>query len=78
MNVTTDLIAFYFYSIFDFRLVDRNYKLKFVTNTTKESKARIINRLSGVGLDVKPSDIYSSLSITRDYIKRKGKIVKIN
>lgn len=66
-------------SIFVFcSLIDRKYMFKFVTNTTKESKSHIIQRLAGVGLEVKSSDIYSSLSITRDYLVRRSKKLTIH
>lgn len=42
--------------------------IKFVTNTTKESKNRIYNRLVGLGFTLEKNEIFSSLSAARNKI----------
>ncbi|XP_055873339.1 haloacid dehalogenase-like hydrolase domain-containing protein 2 isoform X3 [Biomphalaria glabrata] len=46
-------------------------QIKFVTNTTKESKCFLLNRLTQIGFKVQESEIYSSLSAARKLIDEK-------
>lgn len=50
---------------FLFRLRSTNAKIKFVTNTTKESKSLLHNRLIQLGFDIKKEEIFSSLAAAR-------------
>ncbi|CAM1295061.1 HDHD2 (predicted) [Pycnogonum litorale] len=51
------------------RLRETNLRLKFVTNTTKESKRQLLNRLNGLGFEIGSSEIFSSLSAARKLIE---------
>ncbi|XP_043249395.1 haloacid dehalogenase-like hydrolase domain-containing protein 2 [Colletes gigas] len=50
------------------RLRDANIPLKFVTNTTKESKNVLHNRLTNLGFAIKREEIFSSLAAARRLI----------
>lgn len=43
--------------------------IKFVTNTTKESKNILHNRLTKLGFDIKKEEIFSSLAAARNVVK---------
>ena len=53
-----------------FRLRSHDVNLKFVTNTTKESKRCLMTRLHKIGFDIKPSELYTSLSAARHFIDK--------
>lgn len=59
-----------FFLLFFFRLQDTNLQIKFVTNTTKESKRRLFNRLTSLGFPVKQDDFFTSLSAAHDFVKK--------
>lgn len=46
------------------------FKIKFVTNTTKESKSHLFSLLQSVGLDIEKNEIFSSLSAARHLIDK--------
>lgn len=48
-----------------------NVHIKFVTNTTKESRNFLYNRLINLGFSLKPHEIYSSLIAARQLIDNK-------
>ncbi|XP_051168318.1 haloacid dehalogenase-like hydrolase domain-containing protein 2 [Leptopilina boulardi] len=50
------------------RLRNTDTKIKFVTNTTKESKNVLYNRLKNLGFDIKKEEIFSSLAAARQII----------
>ncbi|XP_015590204.1 haloacid dehalogenase-like hydrolase domain-containing protein 2 [Cephus cinctus] len=50
------------------RLRRTNLLIKFVTNTTKESKSILYNRLKNLGFDIKKDEIFSSLAAARETI----------
>ncbi|KAL3284052.1 hypothetical protein HHI36_018221 [Cryptolaemus montrouzieri] len=51
-----------------------NLTVKFVTNTTKDSRNFLFNRLTNIGFEIKKEDIFSSLAAARSLlIKRKWK-----
>ncbi|XP_017880172.1 haloacid dehalogenase-like hydrolase domain-containing protein 2 [Ceratina calcarata] len=50
------------------RLRDGNVPFKFVTNTTKESKSFLHDRLTNLGFDIQKEDIFSSLAAARKLI----------
>ncbi|CAG9763167.1 unnamed protein product [Ceutorhynchus assimilis] len=52
------------------RLMKQNLKIKFVTNTTKESKNTLHKRLLSLGFDVDKNDILSSLGACRNLIEK--------
>lgn len=52
------------------RLYDAKLQIKFVTNTTKESKQRLFNRLTRLGFSVKRDEIFTSLSAAHDFVKK--------
>ena len=39
-----------------------------MTNTTKESKSSLVNLLTNIGFDIKPSELYTSLSAARKFV----------
>ena len=54
------------------RLKLRNdIQIKFVTNTTKESRRKLVSRLNNIGFDVRTDEIFSSLSCTRQIISQR-------
>ena len=57
---------------FPHRLRDSGLLLRFVTNTTKESKRLLLNRLSRVGLGVREDEAFTCLSATRRVIDSEG------
>uniref|UniRef100_A0A8D8S343 Haloacid dehalogenase-like hydrolase domain-containing protein 2 n=1 Tax=Cacopsylla melanoneura TaxID=428564 RepID=A0A8D8S343_9HEMI len=50
----------------------RGVAVKFLTNTTKESKRDIFERLVKIGFKVDMSDILTSVSVAIDEVKRRG------
>ncbi|XP_005103194.1 haloacid dehalogenase-like hydrolase domain-containing protein 2 isoform X2 [Aplysia californica] len=46
----------------------KDIKVKFVTNTTKESKAVLMRRLLKIGFDVSEEDVFTSLSAARQLV----------
>ncbi|KAH1010246.1 hypothetical protein HUJ05_004565 [Dendroctonus ponderosae] len=52
------------------RLAQQNLKIKFVTNTTKESKRILHDRLTNLGFTVNKNDILSSLGACRNLIEK--------
>ncbi|XP_067005109.2 haloacid dehalogenase-like hydrolase domain-containing protein 2 [Anabrus simplex] len=50
------------------RLRKTNIPVKFVTNTTKESRRFLHERLVGLGFEIKPDEIWSSLWAARDLV----------
>lgn len=58
----------------NFRLRQHDHnaiKLKFVTNTTKESKAALLKRLLEIGFDISESEVFTSLTAARKLVDRK-------
>ncbi|KAJ8670741.1 hypothetical protein QAD02_002000 [Eretmocerus hayati] len=51
------------------RLRSSNTNIKFVTNTTKESKNVLYNRLVTLGFDIKKDEIFSSLAAARNIVE---------
>jgi len=51
------------------RLRESGVAVKFVTNTTKDSKATLHERLCKIGFQVDSSEIYSSLSAAVDFVE---------
>ncbi|CAN7983538.1 unnamed protein product, partial [Ixodes hexagonus] len=51
------------------RLRDAGLKIRFVTNTTKESRRCLHERLSSLGFNIDENDLFSSLTATRAYIE---------
>lgn len=62
----TQLKKFFFFNV---RLRSSNASIKFVTNTTKESKNILHNRLTRLGFDIKKEEIFSSLAAARHVVK---------
>ncbi|XP_060080090.1 haloacid dehalogenase-like hydrolase domain-containing protein 2 [Ylistrum balloti] len=54
------------------RLSQSDLNLKFVTNTTKESKQCLLDRLTSIGFSVQPSQIFTSLTAARCQIDKMG------
>ncbi|XP_039249078.2 haloacid dehalogenase-like hydrolase domain-containing protein 2 [Styela clava] len=50
------------------KLQNSHLKVKFVTNTTKESVSSLHNRLLNIGFNIDKSEIYSSLTAVRNYL----------
>nr|XP_054764046.1 haloacid dehalogenase-like hydrolase domain-containing protein 2 [Lytechinus pictus] len=53
-------------------LREKTTNIKFVTNTTKESMAMLHSRLTRIGFDIKPNEMFSSLTAARNKIKDMG------
>jgi HAD superfamily hydrolase (TIGR01458 family) len=51
------------------RANENNFKIKFVTNTTKESKNRLHQLLNNLGFSIEKHEIYTSLSAACDLIR---------
>ena len=51
------------------RLRTSSASIKFVTNTTKESKNKLYSRLKRLGFEIEKEEIFSSLAAARDVIK---------
>ena len=54
------------------RLTTSQIPYKFVTNTTKESKKSLVDRLNKLDLDIDPTKIYTSLTSARNYVTARG------
>ncbi|XP_071497518.1 haloacid dehalogenase-like hydrolase domain-containing protein 2 [Diadema antillarum] len=54
------------------RLRDGALKIKFVTNTTKESMVTLHHRLTKIGFNIQPTEIFSSLTAARNLVREKG------
>lgn len=52
------------------RLSETDLVIRFVTNTTKESKKDIISRLTEMGFNISPQQVFTSLTATRMIIQR--------
>jgi len=52
------------------RLRKSNVRVKFVTNTTKESLDSVHKRLIKMGFDIAHKEIFSSLTAARKFIER--------
>lgn len=46
--------------------------VRFVTNTTKESKDTLLNRLNGLGFDIKSEEVFTSLTAARRVVKKRN------
>jgi ribonucleotide monophosphatase NagD (HAD superfamily) len=44
------------------------FHIKFVTNTTKESKISLVNLLTKIGFDIKSDELFTSLSAARKFV----------
>lgn len=53
------------------RLQSNNIKVRFVTNTTKESKNVVLKHLTSAGFSIQPQDIFTSLTAGRELVERK-------
>ena len=54
------------------RLSEADVHIRFVTNTTKESKTALFSRLRDIGFDVSPHQIFTCLTAARALIDREG------
>ncbi|XP_073823565.1 haloacid dehalogenase-like hydrolase domain-containing protein 2 [Musca autumnalis] len=52
------------------RLRESGILIKFVTNTTKESRQTLLQRLLDIGFQLEKEEIHSSLSAAVDYVKK--------
>uniref|UniRef100_A0A1B0GDE4 Haloacid dehalogenase-like hydrolase domain-containing protein 2 n=2 Tax=Glossina TaxID=44049 RepID=A0A1B0GDE4_GLOMM len=52
------------------RLRDSGVAIRFVTNTTKESRQTLLNRLLTIGFQLQKEEIYSSLSAAVSYVNK--------
>ena len=56
--------------MFDFyRLRDTGLALRFVTNTTKESKTTLLNRLKSLGFQIDEAEVFTSLTAARRLVE---------
>lgn len=53
------------------RLCKTDLKVKFVTNTTKESKRVLLERLHKIGFNIKKEQVFTSLTAARNLIDRR-------
>lgn len=66
------MIFFEFYAILCFcRLRETGVSVRFVTNTTKESKETLLRRLTGIGFDIKAEEVFTSLTAARRLIDQR-------
>lgn len=54
------------------RLVHAGLNVKFVTNTTKESKKCLVVRLTNIGFSAQPSQVFTSLTAARQLVEKLG------
>jgi len=54
------------------RLYDHHIKVKFITNTTKESIRELHNRLVSLSLPIEKEDVFSSLTAARALVEKRG------
>lgn len=54
------------------RLRESGLLLRFISNTTKESKRLLLDRLRRIGFNIKQEEVFTCLSATRRLIERKG------
>ncbi|XP_054153459.1 haloacid dehalogenase-like hydrolase domain-containing protein 2 [Oppia nitens] len=52
------------------RLRSSGLKLRFVTNTTKESQNYLYNRLKSIGFDIRKEEIFTSLLAAKELVKK--------
>ena len=45
--------------------------MRFVTNTTKESKETLLRRLTGIGFDIKAEEVFTSLTAARRLVDQR-------
>ena len=53
------------------RLRKTGVSVRFVTNTTKESKDTLLNRLNGLGFDIKSEEVFTSLTAARQVVQQR-------
>lgn len=53
------------------RLKGSKIAVRFVTNTSKESRASILDRLRNFGLDINNEELFTSLTATRRYVEKR-------
>lgn len=54
------------------RLRDAGLQIRFVTNTTKESRRRLHERLTAIGFEISKDEIFSSITAARSYIQSRN------
>ena len=54
------------------RLRDTGVAIRFITNTTKESKRILVSRLVEMGFKISPQQIFTSLTAARTLVEREG------
>ena len=54
-----------------FRLRGSGLKLRFITNTTQESKRTLLGRLNDIGFDINEDEVFTSLSAARQLVQRR-------
>ena len=54
------------------RLRGNGIPMRFVTNTTKESKGTLLRRLVQIGFDIQPEEVFTSLSAARQLVQRRN------
>ena len=54
------------------RLRESGVTVRFVTNTTKESKGTLVKRLTGIGFDIKAEEVFTSLTAARRLIDQRS------
>ena len=53
------------------RLRETGVSVRFVTNTTKESKETLLRRLTGIGFDIKADEVFTSLTAARRLVDQR-------
>ena len=54
------------------RLMETGLKIRFITNTTKESKRTLVSRLAAMGFKISPRQVFTSLTAARALVEREG------
>ena len=58
--------------LFIYRLTESGVTIRYVTNTTKESKRVLVARLREMGFEILPQQIFTSLTAARSLVEREG------
>lgn len=63
--------------VINFRLKTHGFTVLFVTNTTKDSKQKLHERLIRLGFDIHVAELYTSMSATRLHVEKQGIRIRI-
>ena len=58
--------------LFTIRLRETGLPLRFITNTTKESKHSLLDRLRKIGFDIHLDEVFTSLTAAREKVEQES------